>query len=95
MSEELSHPSRLTRQACLCVRENDDDAMTRWRFTHTRASKTSPAGKVVTVRVSGALTSNDGEVVTKWAVDGLGVIVRSEWEAAPLIASGKLVRLLP
>jgi len=95
MTEKLSDPSQISMYRCLCVRENDDDATTRWRFTHSRSGGTNAAGKAVTVRVKGALASNDGEVITKWAVDGMGIMVRSEWEAAPLIASGKLVRLLP
>jgi DNA-binding transcriptional LysR family regulator len=34
-------------------------------------------------------------VISDWAADGLGIIERSEWDAARLIATGKLVRLLP
>ncbi|WP_242462083.1 LysR substrate-binding domain-containing protein, partial [Pantoea agglomerans] len=30
-----------------------------------------------------------------WALAGLGIVERSEWDVAPLLASGKLVRLLP
>lgn len=47
------------------------------------------------MRVKGPLASNDGTVITRWALDGLGIMVRSEWEAAPLISHGNLVRLLP
>ena len=94
MGEKLTHPSQLEKYPCLCLTENDD-RMTRWRFTSSQAKDASRARKVTSVRVDGALASNDGAVVTRWAVDGLGIIVRSEWDAAPLVASGALVRLLP
>ncbi|HJW56201.1 MAG TPA: LysR substrate-binding domain-containing protein [Burkholderiaceae bacterium] len=89
----ITHPSQLTEYECLCLRENDED-VTRWRFIPTDADGTS-ARKAVSIRVSGALSSNDGTVISDWAVDGLGIIERSEWDAARLIADGKLVRLLP
>lgn len=84
----LTHPSQLAEHVCLCLKENAED-LTRWRFK----SKTEPKG--INVRVSGPLSSNDGAVVTRWTLDGVGIMVRSEWEAAPLIARGLLVRLLP
>lgn len=92
--EPLTHPSHLERHACLCLKENEDD-LTRWRFTAEQAGDAISARKVVTVRVAGALSSNDGTVISQWAEDGLGIMVRSEWEAAPLVTQGKLVRLLP
>jgi len=93
LKEPLTHPSQLEGQVCLCLKENDED-LTRWRFTQGRGiSKTQR--KVMGIRVVGPLSSNDGGVVTQWALDGLGIMVRSEWEAAPLIAAGRLVRLLP
>ena len=49
----------------------------------------SLAAKGITVRLSGALSSNDGTVISDWAADGLGIIERSEWSAAGLIAAGK------
>ncbi|WP_231408750.1 LysR family transcriptional regulator [Ralstonia solanacearum] len=89
----ITHPSELAHLPCLCLRENDED-VTRWRFTEATAGR-GRAGQVVNVRVSGALSSNDGTVISDWAADGLGVMVRSEWDAAPLLAAGNLVRLLP
>jgi len=101
LDEPISDPSHLSRHPCICLKENDD-AVTRWRFTGGEGVEGGEGGegregasRVVNVRVDGALASNDGAVVTRWAVDGLGIVVRSEWEAAPLIASGALVRLLP
>jgi LysR family transcriptional activator of dmlA len=47
------------------------------------------------IKVTGPLSSNNGEVVVQWAVDGRGIVLRSMWDIAPLLESGKLVRILP
>ena len=46
------------------------------------------------VRVAAALTSNDGEVVRNWALAGLGIILRSQWDVAPFVKRGELKRIL-
>jgi DNA-binding transcriptional LysR family regulator len=89
----LTHPSGLAGLPCLCLRENDED-VSRWRFEPEPRGREKHA-KAVTVRVTGALSSNDGGVIGDWAMRGLGIMVRSEWDAGALIASGKLKRLLP
>lgn len=90
---KLKHPSELTLYAYLTLRENDED-VTRLRFTqHDAAGKRT--SKAVAVRLSSALSSNDGTVVRDWALDGLGVVARSEWDCARLIVEGKLKRVLP
>ncbi len=91
--KSLTHPSDLARYHCLCLRENDED-VTRWRFTPGDGAGAA-AGKPVTIRVSGVLSSNDGSVITDWALAGLGIVERSEWDVARLLSAGKLVRLLP
>ncbi|KVW61176.1 LysR family transcriptional regulator [Burkholderia ubonensis] len=85
----LKHPADLARCNCLCLRENDED-VPRWRFSQEGDSRRSTV-----IRVAGALSSNDGTVITEWALAGLGIVERSEWDVAPLLADGKLVRLLP
>ncbi|QBC31868.1 LysR family transcriptional regulator [Pandoraea sp. XY-2] len=87
------HPSELDRYECLCLRENDEDA-THLRFMRNNDRGTG-ASKAATIRMTGTLSSNDGTVISDWAVAGLGMMERSEWDAARLIAAGKLVRLLP
>ena len=82
----LKKPADLQQHACLVIRENDEDVAV-WRFRRGNAQHA--------VRVQPALASNDGEVVRDWALAGRGVAVRSEWDAAPLIAAGRLVRVLP
>lgn len=85
----LNHPTDLARCNCLCLRENDED-VPRWRFSQEGDPRRSTV-----IRVAGALSSNDGTVITEWALAGLGIVERSEWDVAPLLADGKLVRLLP
>ena len=46
------------------------------------------------VRVNGALRSNNGELLCRAAVDGLGLIRVSELEALCELRSGKLVQVL-
>ncbi|AOI84781.1 LysR family transcriptional regulator [Burkholderia cepacia] len=89
----LNHPSDLARYDCLCLRENDED-IPRWRFSSGGDVKGAPRRSAV-IRVTGALSSNDGTVITEWALAGLGIVERSEWDVAPLLANGRLVRLLP
>lgn len=89
--KDLNHPTDLSRFDCLCLRENDED-VTRWRFLRSGEGN---ARKAVTIRVSSVLSSNDGTVITDWALSGLGIVERSEWDVAGLLVSGRLVRVLP
>jgi len=47
------------------------------------------------VKVRGTLSSNDGDVVLGWALDGHGILIRSEWDLARYLASGQLRAVLP
>jgi LysR family transcriptional activator of dmlA len=78
-------PNDLVRHDCIVLRQ-DDAAYGIWRFT--RGSKTE------TVKVRGRLASNDGEAVTSWALDGHGVLMRSEWDLARHLRAGRLELLL-
>ncbi|OZI71397.1 LysR family transcriptional regulator [Bordetella genomosp. 12] len=84
-------PGDLAHHACICIRENDED-VTLW---HVRPA--APAGKRRTesVRVTPAYVTNDGAVARLWAEAGMGLVLRSEWDAAVGIAQGTLVRVLP
>ncbi|MEQ5776276.1 LysR family transcriptional regulator [Thalassospira sp. NFXS8] len=48
-----------------------------------------------TLSVSGSMDSDNGEVLTRWCVDGHGIALKSMWEVGPLIASGVLKVVLP
>jgi DNA-binding transcriptional LysR family regulator len=41
------------------------------------------------------MSSNDGEATLRWALDGHGVLVRSEWDVQSYIDAGTLARVLP
>lgn len=78
-------PQDLARHNCLIVRQ-DDRAYGQWHFTKGR--------KTQTVKVRGTLSSNDGATALAWALDGHGILMRSEWDTAPFVRSGQLVVLL-
>jgi len=46
------------------------------------------------VKVRGGLSSNDGDVVQQWALEGQGLVLRSEWDAAKYLESGRLRAVL-
>ncbi len=78
----------LAGHACLALRENDEDA-TRWKLLPPGASQYR------TLRIEPALACNDGRVVKQWALDGQGIMLRSEWDVAGELRSGALCRVLP
>ncbi|MCW5652626.1 LysR family transcriptional regulator [Hydrogenophaga sp.] len=82
----------LAMHACLVVRENDGGPDQ--RFDHWRLRRTADA-QVTHVPVSGPLSSNSGELVRDWCLEGRGIMLRSLWDIAPHLASGDLVRVLP
>jgi len=51
-------------------------------------------GKQVNIRVSGSLDCNDGELLHRWASEGLGIAWRSTWEIAGQLERGELVTVL-
>lgn len=79
-------PDDLARLPCIVLQENDED-VSLWHFSRGRTRRS--------VRVASKLRCNDGDVIRRWACEGRGVILRSEWDVAEDIAKGKLVRLLP
>jgi DNA-binding transcriptional LysR family regulator len=79
-------PSDLLKHDCLGLRENDED-VTLWRLA-------AAGGQIETVRVNPLFWSNDGEAIRTLAMKGRGIMLRSEWDVAPQIASGTLVEIL-
>jgi len=51
-------------------------------------------GKPVSVKVSGSLDCNDGQLLHRWASEGLGLAWRSTWEIESQLAAGELVTVL-
>lgn len=83
---EPASPRELAQHACLFIRESEETFGT-W---HLRAG-----ARTETVKVRGPLASNDGECVFQWALDGHGILMRSLWESAPMLRSGRLRTVLP
>ncbi|PWC13602.1 LysR family transcriptional regulator [Brenneria roseae subsp. americana] len=76
----------LARHDCLITKERD---MTPgiWELEGTEGKKS--------VKISGHLSSNSGEIVLRWALEGKGIMLRSEWDVAPFLERGQLVQVLP
>lgn len=79
-------PRALLQHRCICIRENDED-VTLWQLRNDQERQT--------LRIEPALLTNDGSVARRWAEQGLGIVLRSQWDVADAIARGALVRLLP
>lgn len=84
-------PDDLASHACLIVRENGSDPGQRFDSWLLKG----PGGKRSRVTVHGPLSSNSGEMVRDWCLAGHGIMLRSLWDVAPLLASGSLVQVLP
>ncbi|MDB5893207.1 MAG: LysR family transcriptional regulator [Rhodoferax sp.] len=78
-------PRELASHRCIFLREGDETFGT-WHLQH--------GGRTETVKVRGALSSNDGESALGWALDGHGILMRSQWDAAELLRAGTLVPVL-
>lgn len=89
-------PTELRDHQCLVVRENggDHSGSTPQRFDHWRLQREGDP-QVHHTPVTGPLSSNSGELVRDWCLDGHGIMLRSLWDIAPQLASGELVRVLP
>ncbi|MBD1553083.1 LysR substrate-binding domain-containing protein [Pseudomonas typographi] len=80
------HPEDLAKLPTIALHENNED-VSLWQFRQRRTT--------VNIRTQPALISNDGDVIREWATEGLGIILRSEWDVAESLARGTLVQLLP
>lgn len=78
-------PEDLVQHDCIIHRQNDQ-AGGIWRLARGRHSHT--------VKVNGTLSSNDGDVVLGWALDGHGILPRSEWDLNKYLDSGRLQLVL-
>lgn len=79
-------PRELQRHRCIVIRESDS-AYGNWQL--------QSANRQETVKVRGPAATNDGEVAVGWALQGHGILLRSEWDVAPLLRSGRLRQVLP
>lgn len=75
----------LQRHDCLVLKERNNSFGV-WQLSRN--------DKPVSVRVSGPLSSNNGEIVLEWALHGRGILLRSLWDVKPLLEQGRLVQVL-
>lgn len=82
---EPKNLNELSGRSCLVIKERDHP-FGLWRLQ-------GPGGEE-TVKVTGALSSNHGEIVHQWCLEGQGVALRSFWDVKENIESGRLVHIL-
>lgn len=83
---EPVRPADLQTHRCLMIRENDDTVGV-WRLEHGSQQES--------VKLRSPMSTNDGAVALSWALDGQGILMRSEWDTVRYLRSGRLVRVLP
>lgn len=76
----------LARHNCLVLRL-PGATESRWAFE-------TPRGPQL-VSVSGRFDVDDGDVLTLWALQGAGLVMKPYWEVADLLRDGQLVQVLP
>jgi DNA-binding transcriptional LysR family regulator len=76
----------LQQHDCIYTKERDQTAGV-WELESEEGKKS--------VKISGHLSSNSGEIVLQWALEGKGIMLRSLWDVAPFLENGALVRVLP
>jgi DNA-binding transcriptional LysR family regulator len=74
-------PHELAGHSVIAIRQGAE-AYGLWRL---RSGK-----RAETVKVRGSLSTNDGEVAVNWALAGLGIVMRAEWDVARYLRSGRL-----
>ncbi len=75
--------------ATLATIDIEEDAATFGVWTLERK------GRSRLVSINPRFATNDGEAAVQWAVEGGGIVLRSRWAVEPLLASGRLVQVLP
>jgi LysR family transcriptional activator of dmlA len=76
----------LTGHQCLAIKERDHPFGV-WRLRGRNGEET--------VKVSGPLSTNHGEIALRWAVEGAGIVLRSLWDVQPHLDAGRLLQVLP
>lgn len=78
-------PQELAQHRCIVIRESTAT------FNHWPLSNGQDK---LMVKVRGPLSTNHGEVAVDWALAGHGIVLRSEWDVAAYLRSGRLSRIL-
>ena len=78
-------PQELARHNFISIRQADDAQ---------GLLRLSSGKRAETVKAHGNLSTNDGEVAVSWALSGLGIVLRAEWDVARYLRSGRLQPVL-
>jgi len=78
-----THPAELGQHRCILI---GDQRRAEWRFQGTEP---------VTVRVNGAIVTNDGQAAHEFALQGAGIVVKSIWDIGDDLLQRRLQRVLP
>lgn len=79
-------PQELARHNFIAIRQPDESQ----GLLRLRSGR-----KAESVRLRGSLSTNDGEVAVNWALAGLGIVLRAEWDVMRYLRSGRLQQVLP
>jgi LysR family transcriptional activator of dmlA len=83
-------PNDLIHHQCIGIRQGEE-AYGLWRLSNGRGKNASSTS----IKTSGNLSTNDGEIAVAWALDGHGILMRAEWDIRRHLANGRLVQVLP
>jgi LysR family transcriptional regulator, transcriptional activator for dmlA len=80
-------PRELTQHNFISIRQGDDAYGV---LKLTRGAR----GKPEVIKTRGNLTTNDGSIAVSWALAGLGIAMRAEWDVRKYLENGQLVGVL-
>ena len=80
-------PAELASHRCLLLRFPGSRQF-RWPIINR-------AGATELVTISGPIDADDGDLLTQWALDGQGIVLKPVFEVAEQLAAGSLVPVLP
>lgn len=79
------HHQNYSKHVCIALRENNED-VTLWNFQQNK--------KNISICIQPQYSSNEEATVKEWALSGLGIAMRSEWDVAAHLRSGELIQIL-
>jgi LysR family transcriptional activator of dmlA len=77
--------AELANHDCLVIKERDHP-FGLWKLRNGSDEET--------VKVTGPLSANNGEIALRWAMEGCGIVLRSFWDARSYLEKGELVAVL-
>lgn len=82
-------PRDLVNHSCISIRQFDD-IYGIWRLSCGEGA----ARQTESIKIRNHLSTNDGEIAVNWALEGLGILMRSKWDIGRYLDSGRLIQVL-